>query len=149
MHFPSVSIGAFTANNPLQANFTNAELPKFRHDLRTRLSHRTHLIQERLDDLETAVSQLQDDAAILHRHHQGHGLADAYRVDFNKALSGIVRILEETSSHILHDQASDPISVDLAMFIGRLALHLGTSMALADLDTAAKGKILGYFQVYV
>lgn len=145
MDFPSVSIGAFTANNALQVNFSNAELPKFRHDLRTRLSHRTYLIQERLDDLERAVSQLQDDVAILHRHHQGHGLADAYRVDFTKALSNIVRMFDDTSSHILDDQANDPISVDLAMFIGRLALHLGTSMILANLDTPAKGKILGYF----
>lgn len=140
MHFPSVSMGAFTSNNPLQANFTNAELPKFRHDLRTRLSHRTTLIQERLVDLERALAQLQDDAAILNRHHQGHALAEMYRADLTRALFDIVRMLEDTLAHVLDNQATHPISVDLAMFIGRLSLHMGTSVVFRELGSPGIGK---------
>jgi hypothetical protein len=140
MHFPSVSMGAFTSNNPLQTNFTNAELPKFRTDLRTRLSHRTYLIQERLIDLERTLAQLQDDAGILTKHKQGHALAEIYRTDLGSALIDVVRILEDTLSSILDNQASDSISVDLAMFIGRFILHLGTSTVFSDLDSAAIGE---------
>lgn len=133
-------MGAFTANNPLQANFTNAELPKFRNDLRTRLSHRTYLIQERLIDLESTLAQLQDDAGILTRHKQGHALAEMYRTDLGAALIDVVRMLDDTLSSILDTQLSDSISVDLAMFIGRFALHLGTSTVFNDLGSPAIGE---------
>lgn len=134
MHFPSVSMGAFASNSSQQANFVNAELPRFRADLRTRLSHRTHLLQERLGDLEKTLAQLQDDASALVKHRQGHALVEIYQKDLTNALSNLVDILEDTLRTVRDNSTSDPISVDLAMFIGRFALHLGTLRVLKSED---------------
>jgi hypothetical protein len=134
MHFPSVSMGAFTSSTLQQANFINAELPRFRADLRTRISHRTHLLHERLLGLENSLSQLQHDASALDKHRQGHALVEIYRRDLANALSSLTNVLEETLRTVRENSPSDPISVDLAMFIGRFALHVGTLPVL-------KGKV--------
>lgn len=134
MHFPSVSMGAFASNSSQQANFVNAELPRFRADLRTRLSHRTYLLQERLGELENVLAQLQHDASALGKHRQGHALVEIYHKDLTSALSNLVDILEDTLRTVRENTTSDPISVDLAMFIGRFALHLGTLRVLKGED---------------
>lgn len=138
-------MGAFVSNSALQANFVTAELPRFRCDLRTRLSHRTHLLQERLNDLETTLAQLDHDASALDKHRQGHALAEIYRKELSSALSHMVDILEDALQAILPNSTSDPISVDLAMFIGRFALHLGTLRVLKGedgLESPATGELV-------
>ncbi|KAI5451411.1 hypothetical protein NCC49_001717 [Naganishia albida] len=126
MHFPSVSMGAFTSGTSQQADFISAELPRFQADLRTRILHRTHLLQERLLTVEAGLAQLQHDASALNKHRQGHALVEVYRRDLTSALSSLIDVLEDTLRATRENATNDPISVDLAMFIGRFALHVGT-----------------------
>lgn len=117
-------------NSDMQSSFINTELPTFRADIRIRLSHRTHLLHERLNALESTISRLQADVSILNRHKQGHGLAQIYNSELKGTIRNIVQLLRDTLEDLGGHTSSDPISVDQAMFIGRFALHMHSLEAL-------------------
>lgn len=132
IHFPSASIGAFMPNSDVQSSFANTELPTFRADIRIRLSHRTHILHERLNALESTVLRLQADVSILNRHKQGHDLAQIYNSELKSTIRSIVQLLQDTLRIVEGNASNDPISVDQAMFIGRFALHLQNLKALSS-----------------
>ncbi|KAJ9102517.1 hypothetical protein QFC21_002917 [Naganishia friedmannii] len=131
IHFPSASMGAFMPNSDMQANFVNTELPTFCADIRIRLSHRTHLLHERLKALESTVTRLQADVSVLNRHKQGHDLAQIYKSELKSTIRNIVQLLYDTLRDLAENTSRDPISVDQSMFIGRFALHMHDLEALS------------------
>ncbi|KAJ9121715.1 hypothetical protein QFC22_002335 [Naganishia vaughanmartiniae] len=131
IHFPSASMGAFMPNSDMQSNFVNSELPTFRADIRIRLQHRTRLLHERLNALESTITRLQADVSILNRHKHGHDLAQIYNRELRSTIRNIVQLLRDILRELEQNASSDPISVDQAMFIGRFALHMYNLEALS------------------